>query len=207
MVRIPRIFLVVMITLIVRPLIAAEPAEIAALRLKAERGNGLAQYNLGLAYAEGEAVPADLPEAFVWLSLASSNGATGKALDQVLGNITDAQLAEGRRRLEEYRTAIAAKAATQPVAPIHKPSSRGFTLYPAAGGAPADPPADDTATVTKGPRASTTPPDKPITPAEEQVNRLRLELAQAKDLIGEQAATIAKLKAELKRQEETSLRR
>ena len=33
--------------------------DITALRAKAEKGNGLAQYNLGLAYAEGHGVPAD----------------------------------------------------------------------------------------------------------------------------------------------------
>ena len=41
-----------------------EPPEIASLRANAERGNSIAQYNLGLAYAEGRNVPVNLPEAF-----------------------------------------------------------------------------------------------------------------------------------------------
>ena len=39
---------------------------------------------------------------------ASSSGATGKALDSLLGNITDQQLSEGRNRLGTYRAALAA---------------------------------------------------------------------------------------------------
>ena len=50
---------------------AALPPAIASLRQKAESGNAIAQYNLGLAYAQGRDIPADLPEAFVWLSLAA----------------------------------------------------------------------------------------------------------------------------------------
>src|SRR5882724_10999000 len=80
-----------------------EPAEITALRPKAERGNAIAQYNLGLAYAQGRGVPADVAEAFVWLTLASETGSTGKALETLLGTINNDQLAEGRRRLEALR--------------------------------------------------------------------------------------------------------
>ena len=108
---------------------AAEPEDIAALRLKAERGNALAQYNLGLAYAQGRLVPVDLSEAFVWLSLASESGATGKALDSVLGSISDKQLADGRSRLGTYRTALAARNATSaPAHPTPRLTSRGFSL-------------------------------------------------------------------------------
>ena len=108
-------------------LTAAESDEIVSLRIKAEHGNALAQYNLGLAYAQGRQVPADPSEAFAWLSLASENGATGKALDSLLGNITDAQLTEGRHRLTTYRNAVITqgveiKARTPKLAP------RAFTL-------------------------------------------------------------------------------
>jgi len=58
----------------------AQPAEITSLRDKAEKGNSIAQYNLGLSYATGREVSPDLPEAYLWLSLASANGTTGKAL-------------------------------------------------------------------------------------------------------------------------------
>jgi len=50
----------------------SEPADLASLRTKAERGNSIAQYNLGLAYTQGRQVPADYPEAYAWLSIAAS---------------------------------------------------------------------------------------------------------------------------------------
>jgi TPR repeat protein len=56
------------------------PPEIAALHAKAENGNAIAQYNLGLAYATGSGVAIDKVEAFVWLTLASEQGSTGKDL-------------------------------------------------------------------------------------------------------------------------------
>src|SRR5687767_11892400 len=65
-----------------------EPAEISSLRAKAERGNSIAQYNLGLAYAQGRQVPADFPEAFAWLTIASQSGSRGRALDALLVNMT-----------------------------------------------------------------------------------------------------------------------
>src|SRR3954469_26006948 len=85
------------------PATRAESAEIAALRAKAEHGNAIAQYNLGLAYAQGREVSADPIEAFVWLTLAAEGGSTGKALETVLNNVSEAQLGEGRRRLEAVR--------------------------------------------------------------------------------------------------------
>src|SRR4051812_15938309 len=80
-----------------------EPAEIAALRAKADRGNAIAQYNLGLAYAQGRQVPLDLSEAFIWLSIASETGSTGRALETLLGSMNAEQINEGRRRLEALR--------------------------------------------------------------------------------------------------------
>ena len=106
---------------------AAQADELASLRLKAERGNALAQYNLGLAYAEGRQVPADPAEAFAWLTLASESGATGKALDSLLGNISDAQLTDGRRRLTSYRSAVSTQT-TAVLRSTPKLAPRGFTL-------------------------------------------------------------------------------
>ncbi|MDB6168737.1 MAG: Peptidoglycan-binding LysM [Verrucomicrobia bacterium] len=180
---------------------AAEPAEIAALRVKAEKGNGLAQYNLGLAYAEGEIVAPDLAEAFVWLSLASSNGATGKALDQVLGNITDAQLAEGRRRLEDYRAAIASRTPTTSPAASHRSANRGFSLF-SQGGPPAGtlPAPESTSTVTQPPRNPGSRDAAAVSAAGAgEIARLKTELAKANELVERQAATIAKLEEELRR--------
>jgi chromosome segregation ATPase len=96
--------LLVLLTTASSPLVAADSAELASLRTKAEKGNAIAQYNLGLAYLQA---PADLPEAFVWLTLASEKGSTGKALNALADTLTDAQLTEGKRRLEAYRSGIA----------------------------------------------------------------------------------------------------
>src|ERR1044071_8477547 len=71
-----------------------EPVEIAALRAKAEHGNAIAQYNLGLAYSQGRQVPLDLAEAFIWLTLASESGSTGRALETLLGNMNADQITE-----------------------------------------------------------------------------------------------------------------
>jgi TPR repeat protein len=118
-----------------------ESAEIAALRAKAEKGNGVAQYNLGLIYAQGrDDLPSDAVEAFVWLSLAAENGTTGKALESVIGKLTDEQLADSRRRLAYRRIALS----SAPAAPAGgatrvggavKASTGGFNLShsPAAG--------------------------------------------------------------------------
>jgi len=82
----------------------AQPAEITSLHDKAEKGNSIAQYNLGLSYATGRLVSPDLSEAYLWLSLADTNGTTGKALNTLLEQMTPAQLTEGRRRLATHRT-------------------------------------------------------------------------------------------------------
>ncbi len=66
----------------------AADSDAAALRGQAENGNAIAQYNLGLMYAEGRAVPRDVIEAYVWLSLATENGATGRALGVLIGTMT-----------------------------------------------------------------------------------------------------------------------
>lgn len=105
MLRRSALFLTLLTGLWVGPNAFADAADLAALRGKAETGNSIAQYNLGLSYATGRDVAADLPEAYVWLSLASINGTTGKALNTLLGEMTPAQLAEGQRRLAEYRNA------------------------------------------------------------------------------------------------------
>ena len=185
-------------------LAAAEPAELAALRAKAEKGNALAQYNLGLAYAEGTLVPADIPEAFVWLSLASANGNMGKALDRVLENITDEQLAEGRRRLADYRNALAAHATVPVLSPgtVRKPAPRGFSL---AANPPASPPepVHDTL-VTCLPAADTgrepTRPDQPPVDEVAQLRsenaRLKADLARAQYQLRDQGVALARLQQE-----------
>ena len=52
------------------PAFAADalPPALASLHAKAENGNSIAQYNLGIAYAAGRGVPVDQAEAYVWLT-------------------------------------------------------------------------------------------------------------------------------------------
>ena len=80
--------------------------EIAALRAKAEKGNGLAQYNLGLAYAEGRGVAADKIEAYVWLSLARESGTRGHTLDNLVASLDKDSLTAARQRLADQKALI-----------------------------------------------------------------------------------------------------
>ena len=195
--------LIVLSTGIVR-LAAADADETAVLRAKAERGNALAQYNLGLLYVQGRQVPADPAEAFAWLSLASESGATGKALDSLLGNISDAQLAEGRRRLGIYRTALSNKGSTTSAHGTPKLAPRGFVMEtppptpPPAVEPPATTPTTTSAptaaatTATKAPEAVT--PPLATTPAE---GAGVTDLAQARKELEKTAADLSAANAEL----------
>lgn len=193
-----RVALLLLLALGFVRLSAAETDELAALRAKAERGNALAQYNLGLVY-----VPADLPEAFAWLSLASESGATGKALDSLLGKISDEQLAEGRRRLGTYRTALAAKNATAATARNGTPklSPRGFTLEAPT---PTPPPSDPRVPVTKAPEAvsgpiNTSPADgsglSELAQTRKELEKTRADLLAANAEITTLRASVARLEA------------
>lgn len=99
----------------------AAEADLTALRAKAEKGNAIAQYNLGLAYAEGRDVAVDRSEAYVWLSLALENGARGRALEALTAQFTPAELAAAKARLAERRgarsSAPAVAATPAPAAP------------------------------------------------------------------------------------------
>lgn len=158
---IARIALLSALMLGVAGVAVAQSDELTTLRAKAERGNALAQYNLGLAYIQGRFGPTDPAEAFAWLSLAAENGATGKALDSLLGNITDQQLADGRKRLDTYRAALARSTAiTHPNAP--KLAPRGFSIETSP---PATTPAETPAApLTKAPEP--VPPPAPASPVD-----------------------------------------
>ncbi|MCC6416565.1 MAG: LysM peptidoglycan-binding domain-containing protein [Opitutaceae bacterium] len=99
-------FSLLLLGLLLAPAAHAQSAELTALRTKAEKGNSIAQYNLGLAYLAGRDAPADWPEAYVWLTLAAENGTTGKALQTLVEQMSPAQLDEGRRRLATARVAV-----------------------------------------------------------------------------------------------------
>ena len=126
-----------------------ESAELATLRAKAVRGNSIAQYNLGLAYAQSSASPsaADRIEAFVWLALAAEGGSTGKVLGNVLSTMSDTDLQEGRRR-------IAALRAAYPQLRLAAPSAGKSTSPGKAPPIAAAPPQDE----------STPPPQEIVTP-------------------------------------------
>ena len=79
---------------------AISDEDLAALRAKAETGDGIAQHNLGLVYANSQEAVADLVEAYAWLNIAADNGATGRSLLIVARQMSPAQVAAGKRRLE-----------------------------------------------------------------------------------------------------------
>ncbi len=82
---------------------ARDSVNIAELREKAVHGNTIAQYNLGLAYSQGLGVPVNLPEAYVWFSLASEKSTTGKAFERLVGGMSTVQVAEGNKHLVVVR--------------------------------------------------------------------------------------------------------
>ena len=110
-------------TLLAATSLYAQDADVPALRAKAEKGNAIAQYNLGLAYAEGHGVAADPIEAYVWLSLAKDNGARGQALNLVITQLDIESLAAAKLRLDERRAASNFKpAALEAPAPAVTPT-------------------------------------------------------------------------------------
>ena len=54
--------------------ISAQQESIEELRAKAEAGNAIAQFNLGVMYASGQGVPQDDAEAVRWYQLAADQG-------------------------------------------------------------------------------------------------------------------------------------
>src|SRR5687767_10868363 len=95
--------------------------DLTSLRAKAERGNAIAQYNLGLAHLQGRETPVNLIEAYAWLMLAAEGGATGRALDMVLDTLTPQQLATAKTRLQTLRSSNPSLRSTV-VAAAPKPS-------------------------------------------------------------------------------------
>lgn len=102
-------------TLLASAAFALTPAQIDALRTKADRGNAIAQYTLGLAYADRRETIYDPAQAYAWLSVAANNGANGKALSTLISLLTPEQLADGKRRL--------AALTASPIAPAASPIS------------------------------------------------------------------------------------
>lgn len=187
-----------------------EPAEIAALRAKAEKGNGVAQYNLGLAYAQGRLVPMDLPEAFVWLSLASENGTAGQSLQVMLSKLTDEQLAEGQQRLIARRAQLAdlqSKSAASRTPGSKKPTTLGFSLnIPSSPGTAetSRPPPDGSRSPSPRPPADSPAPSvEPVSPQQEiaalrnDKQQLAAELARTRKDLEQARADLQAANAEL----------
>lgn len=101
-------------------LAATSTADLDSLRDKAENGNAIAQYNLGLIYADADEPAHDLIQAYVWLSRAAQNGARGRQLEIVAERLNNAQLAEARRILGQ---------------PAVTPAAAPFTTVPLEGDA------------------------------------------------------------------------
>ncbi len=116
--------------LFLAPALQADEASLAPLRAKAEQGNVLAQYNLGLAYTEGGSAPKDPVEAYVWLRLATENGATGAELSTLLNRMSPDEIAAGRQRFEELRHAMPSVVVAHPVAPRPGASRRQVSSAP-----------------------------------------------------------------------------
>ncbi len=94
-------------TLISVSAFAISKEKLAELQAKAETGNGISQYNLGLIYADPQESIGNILEAYVWFSLAAENGAPGKALMIVANQLTSDQLSEGKKLLEKRRVELA----------------------------------------------------------------------------------------------------
>ena len=81
-------------------------------RKAAEQDSAMAEYNLGVLYAQGQGVPQDYVEAYKWFSLAASpflaaeptiRAMAGKSRDMVATHMTPAQIAEGRKLASEWK--------------------------------------------------------------------------------------------------------
>ena len=89
---------------------AQVPGEVRAqeLRVRADQGDAVAQYTLGLMYADGDGVTQDYVEAYAWFILAIAQ-AYGEdydtfveARDTVARRMTDEQVEEARQRAGEW---------------------------------------------------------------------------------------------------------
>ena len=64
----------------------------------------MAQFNLGVVYANGEGIPTDYVRAYAWLSTVAARGnANGKKDKKTVNNlIASAQIAEAQKLSREY---------------------------------------------------------------------------------------------------------
>ncbi len=163
----------VVLILAAGPPLRAVDSDVAGLQAKAENGNAIAQYNLGLMYAQGQVVPRDPLEAYVWLSLAAENGTTGRALKELTDTFSAEQLRTAQARLAARRrslpTVVSAAAAPSSPAPAR--------AAPAAPTEPAPPPVEMIPVLTPaGPEAPA--PSVSGGSCADELNTLRMDRAQ-----------------------------
>ncbi len=172
------------------------PADLTALRAKAERGDPRAQYNLGRALTRSAATPAESLDAFVWLTLASENGATDQALVTVLDTLNPAQAAEVRRRVDAARAANPAlRSAATPIITAPAPGRAPLITMPGDD----KPLQDQLASALKDKSQLATE----LTAAWKESEQLKGQLAQRAGAAGEIAAaqkTVRETQANLARQ-------
>src|ERR1700690_1877108 len=154
------------------------PPELQSLYVRAENGNAIAQYNLGLAYAHGRGVQTDPREAFVWLTLAAEQGSTSKELDSIVSRMSPAEQAESQRRLAEVRSTIAVAEPTAQGAPPPAPAAPA-----AAAPAPVEAPAPTAVPTQEAAAATAAPPPSPTpTPTiDPQVAELQAQVKEFPD--------------------------
>jgi TPR repeat protein len=72
----------------------------------AEEGEALAQYNLGVMYANGQGVPQDYVQAHMWANLAAAQGnkSAVKGSEFLTKEMTPEQIAEAQRLVREGQT-------------------------------------------------------------------------------------------------------
>ena len=75
------------------------------IRPLAEQGDANAQYNLGVFYDNGLAVPLDHVRAWMWFNLAAAQGKEGAAAfrDLIARRMTPAQIAEAQKLAREWK--------------------------------------------------------------------------------------------------------
>ena len=103
--------------LLASPALALTSAEFEAHRAKAAMGNTVAQYNLGLAYADRRESIYDPVQAYAWLSIAAANGTNSKALSNLTSLLTPEQLEAGKRELAALTASpvVPSPAASSPI--------------------------------------------------------------------------------------------
>ena len=70
----------------------------------AEQGDASAQFNLGVAYDNGDGVLQDYSKAHMWYNLAAAKGAenAGKNRDSIAKEMTSEQIAEAQKMAREW---------------------------------------------------------------------------------------------------------